>query len=350
MWALGRSGDATPGTPINRTNDERMHTGGMERARGAAKRQRVSTFESALANIDVLGHLAAFLEAGDRSGPRERRSDPAMTPPSTACPWRRRRRGGHLSLIGRCVEYREGDKAAVRTTRAEYCSAICGNHIMRAGKHWATFIFGREDVGRVHQSVGVIRPLPGWDQRRTLEDFHPAAPHCAEGLRRERTSRWVGDVHFCHFYYGTGDCYYSDWEGYPHISIWEGVDEYDEEIDTLGMLLDLDSGTLSLYRNGRKVGTLKDGLAGVYCWIACLAGTACASIERGYNVLDTDIHRCKGARKENALPRKGTLRRALNNAALATALLLVNFLFHLILLRGMQTSLREGGGRLGEQS
>ncbi|EJK51346.1 hypothetical protein THAOC_29485, partial [Thalassiosira oceanica] len=38
---------------------------GMECARGAAKRRRVSTVESALASIDVLGHLAAFLEAGE---------------------------------------------------------------------------------------------------------------------------------------------------------------------------------------------------------------------------------------------------------------------------------------------
>ncbi|EJK56568.1 hypothetical protein THAOC_23521, partial [Thalassiosira oceanica] len=40
----------------------------MECSHGAAKRQRVqrvSTVESALASIDVLGHLAAFLEAGE---------------------------------------------------------------------------------------------------------------------------------------------------------------------------------------------------------------------------------------------------------------------------------------------
>ena len=40
-------------------------------------------------------------------------------------------------------------------------------------------------------------------------------------------------------------------------------------IETLGMLIDLDSGTLSVYQNGRSLGTLKDGLAGVYWWIAC---------------------------------------------------------------------------------
>ncbi|EJK69480.1 hypothetical protein THAOC_09257, partial [Thalassiosira oceanica] len=33
-----------------------------------------------------------------------------------------------------------------------------------------------------------------------------------------------------------------------------------------GMLLDLGNGTLSVYQNGQRLGTLKDGLAGEYCW------------------------------------------------------------------------------------
>ena len=38
----------------------------------------------------------------------------------------------------------------------------------------------------------------------------------------------------------------------------------------VGMLLDLDEGTLSLYINGEKKGVLKDGLSGEYCWMATL--------------------------------------------------------------------------------
>lgn len=74
-------------------------------------------------------------------------------------------------------------------------------------------------------------------------------------------------MHLCHFYLD-GECYFSNWEGNQQESIWEGVDDYDEEIGTLGMLLDLGSGTLSLYQNGLRVGILKDGLAGAYCLIA----------------------------------------------------------------------------------
>ena len=50
------------------------------------------------------------------------------------------------------------------------------------------------------------------------------------------------------------------------------------------MLLDLGEGTLSVYQNGRRVGTLKDGLAGEYCWIAGLGSSGNLSIQRGYEV------------------------------------------------------------------
>ncbi|EJK70067.1 hypothetical protein THAOC_08609, partial [Thalassiosira oceanica] len=143
-------------------------------------------------------------------------------------------------------------------------------------------------------SVGVIRPLPGWDQWR-LEDFHPFFDESIrDDLLLERTSRWEGDVHCCHFYLN-GDCWYSNWEGEGE-SIWEGVDNYDKGIhNTLGLLLDLDSGTLSLYQNGQKLGTLKDRLAGVYCWIASFVvsrsmAMGSASIERGYNVIDAQAN------------------------------------------------------------
>ncbi|EJK48846.1 hypothetical protein THAOC_32325 [Thalassiosira oceanica] len=298
----------------------------MECARGATKRQRVSTVESALASIDVLGHLAAFLEAGELCQVRatckalgsrddsafdglsmteeaasriyESASDEekAMLPRHDDEGWIELYH--HLlmlrvpltfdQIIGSDVEYQEGDKAVVRTTLGTFSqsSAICGNHVMRAGKHWATFVFDfRKDFG--DHSVGVIRPLPGWDQR-TSENFHPANSR----YWADRTARWEGDVDFCHFYLsGEGECYYSNFnweEGHGNTkSIWEGVDDYDCRNEKLGLLLDLDIGTLSVYQNGQKLGTLKDGLAGVYCWIAGFIGSygsGSASIERGYNV------------------------------------------------------------------
>ncbi|EJK71375.1 hypothetical protein THAOC_07195 [Thalassiosira oceanica] len=304
-----------------------MENDGMECYHGAAKRQRVSTVEPSvltrLANIDVLGHLATFLEAGELCQVRatckalgssdesafdglsmaeeaarrifESASDEekAMLPRQDGEGWIElyhhllmlRARLTFDQLVGRNIEYQEGDKAAVQWTDFSFSSAICGNHIMRAGKHWATF------VSHVFLSVGVIRPLPGWDQRG-LDSFNPLQRQFREDLRRERTSRWEWDVHFCQFYHNgqfAGQCWYSNWEGTDRRSIWEGIDNFDKDNDTLGMLLDLDSGRLSVYRNGQRVGILKNELAGVYCWIACLSiggigGSA--SIMRGYDVID----------------------------------------------------------------
>ena len=38
--------------------------------------------------------------------------------------------------------------------------------------------------------------------------------------------------------------------------------------DTVGMLLDLTMGTLAVYKNNRRLGVMKDGLSGSYCWYA----------------------------------------------------------------------------------
>ncbi|EJK55205.1 hypothetical protein THAOC_25085 [Thalassiosira oceanica] len=297
-----------------------MENDGMECSHGAAKRQRVSTVASTLASIDVLGHLATFLEAGELCQVRatckalgyqehaafdglsmadeaarrifESASDDekAMLPRHDGEGWIElyhhllmlRTRLTFDQLVGRYIEYQEGNnRAAVRSNGESSASAICGHHVMRAGKHWATFDFGREDLG--YHSVGVIRPLPGWDQR-TLEEFHPINSRYWDDLRRERTSRWEGDVNFCYFYL-SGNCWYSDWDETDQISNWEGFNNYDKEIDTLGMLLDFDSGTLSVYQNGQRVGILKDGLAGVYCWITCFRGFGRGAIGRGYDVI-----------------------------------------------------------------
>ncbi|EJK52311.1 hypothetical protein THAOC_28429 [Thalassiosira oceanica] len=53
------------------------------------------------------------------------------------------------------------------------------------------------------------------------------------------------------------------WEG----DEWEGM-EPARVIDDLelGLLLDLDAGTLSVFKDGRKLGLMKKGLAGTYCW------------------------------------------------------------------------------------
>ena len=62
-----------------------------------------------------------------------------------------------------------------------------------------------------------------------------------------------------------------EWNG------WESTTSGDE----LGMLLDLDEGTLSVYKNGTQLGVMKRGLAGPYCWVITLYEREQFSIKRG---------------------------------------------------------------------
>lgn len=45
----------------------------------------------------------------------------------------------------------------------------------------------------------------------------------------------------------------------------EGFSIYDGE---LGLLLDLDEGTLSVYKNGTRLGVMMRSHTGEYCWVA----------------------------------------------------------------------------------
>jgi len=51
--------------------------------------------------------------------------------------------------------------------------------------------------------------------------------------------------------------------------------------EEIGILLDLDEGTLSMYKNGRKTGDIKRGLVGPYCWAVSMLNGMQVSIKRG---------------------------------------------------------------------
>ena len=63
----------------------------------------------------------------------------------------------------------------------------------------------------------------------------------------------------------------SPWEVFDSIFTGEEV----------GILLDLDEGTLSMYKNGRKSGYIKRGLVGPYCWAVTMLNGVQVSIKRG---------------------------------------------------------------------
>jgi hypothetical protein len=69
-----------------------------------------------------------------------------------------------------------------------------------------------------------------------------------------------------------GHCFYftEDGERYPGVRGWEGM-QYADEGDRIGMLLDLDQGSMTVWKNNEKLGVMQaEGLTGPLCWAVSL--------------------------------------------------------------------------------
>jgi len=66
---------------------------------------------------------------------------------------------------------------------------------------------------------------------------------------------------------------------------WEGMEETREASFKIGFVLDLDEGTLDVYKNDRRLGTMKSGLVGEYCWVVSREGSVSVAISRQLRVL-----------------------------------------------------------------
>ena len=88
----------------------------------------------------------------------------------------------------------------------------------------------------------------------------------------------------CMYYTMNGVSYSSNWSDPTDDIIsdrnWEGLENMSSNGE-VGLLLDLDEGTLSVYKNRRKLGVVKSGLAGQYCWVVSMYQGAQVTIKRG---------------------------------------------------------------------
>ncbi|EJK44796.1 hypothetical protein THAOC_36636 [Thalassiosira oceanica] len=272
----------------------------MARTRNAVKRQKVATVESALFNPDVVFLLAALLDSRDlckRPNAVDGLSlveEAARRLFECASEWERsclrkypdegwielyhhllmlRSKPTFDQLVGMNILYGE-EKSIIRTIPGLRLSssALCSNHVMRSGKHFAIFT-GRD-------LFGVVRPVK---VRRSdfgegeLYRFSPSMRNFWEYQLRQRTARWTdSNVHSC--YLSTDGIYcWDDWAiDRPTMSI-DGF----QRNTPIGLLLDLDEGSLSVYQNGQRLQTLKDGLSGEYCWFATVWECSSISMERG---------------------------------------------------------------------
>ena len=183
-------------------------------------------------------------------------------------------------LIGKNISYKDGDKSFIKyggvdTYSDDSNTAIC-NHVMRSGKHYATFTYVQD--GGDCMRVGIIRPIRNWDQKGLdmfdpiLDDeIYPQVNELRQELRGERTERW-GDsnVHYCGVMSEVKTIWFSDFVN-EQCESWDRQGYGFSTGDKLGVLLDLDAGTLTVYKNGRRLeGIMKSGLTGEYCWVATM--------------------------------------------------------------------------------
>ena len=154
------------------------------------------------------------------------------------------------------------------------------DHVMRSGKHYVTFTC--TDLGLESDQplwFGIVRPLEQITSNRLY--FTPFCGRWVEGLRELQCPEWgESSIHSCVYEAINGQCKSTDWgfndnedEEIPDIPIpdvtnedWEGMQSF-ERNGKIGLLLDYDEGTLTVYKDDIKLGVMKEGLSGIYCWM-----------------------------------------------------------------------------------
>ena len=209
----------------------------MARTRYAVKSQEDATVESALFNPDVVFLLAALLDARDLCQLSQTCKTLGGKPTAydgmslaeeaarqllrCATAWERsclpkydnegwielyhhllllRSKLTFDQLVGANVHFGDADQTIVKTAPGRMGSscALCSNHVMRSGRHFA--VFTKLTLGGGF-SVGVIRPVQ--IHRSDFSDgdldiFYPAKSQFRAYLTNQRTERWSdSNVHCC---------------------------------------------------------------------------------------------------------------------------------------------------------
>ena len=184
-------------------------------------------------------------------------------------------------LVGQHIEYVEGNKSRVNNKSRYDWSTAFSNNIMMAGKHYASFE-AYQDNGLL---LGIMRPGEAMQRAK----YNPLLQEFFEHFtQRNGSAQYNNTVNCCMYNACSGCCFSHDWgEGASVREAWDGMEGSPPTVEmpfpsyTIGMLLDLDEGTLSVYKNGRKLGVMKRGLAGHYCWVVSLLSGTRVTIKRG---------------------------------------------------------------------
>ena len=176
-------------------------------------------------------------------------------------------------LIGRNIEHVNGDKSRVQSSTTDRMNtAVSSYYVMRSGTHYAEFrITG-------FPRIGIVRPMPNLDTAAYDNYcFFVGNTYLKAAFLAQRSEGWsVCNVHACEYCCETGNMGWTDWDEEDNEEDnqgieWDGMEECGTG-DTVGLLLNLDVGTLTIYKNNRRLGVMKDGLSGSYCWYVSVAG------------------------------------------------------------------------------
>ena len=130
------------------------------------------------------------------------------------------------------------------------------------GGSQATRSAAMSDADYTAASEGVMQVGRHYAQFTALTPF----PNITFGVIR---TDWDAEEDF-DAYRVPGHCFYVTDEGshYPGGHDWQGM-QAAEEGDRIGLLLDLDQGSMTVYKNDERLGVMvTSGLIGPYCWAA----------------------------------------------------------------------------------
>jgi len=207
-------------------------------------------------------------------------------------------------LAGKYIEHVEGSnktkvctKVGVATEdNTMYHHTAINQNVMRTGKHRISFHVN-DPIPLQGILCGIMRPTT--KDITSLEECHPA------GDDLSGFSLWRGhqnvDCCLLSTYFGNGIIRrrWKEWEDSELLAMnngqrghavrqtrceasdWEGMERIRETSFKIGFVLNLDEGTLEVYKNDRRLGTLRSGLVGEYCWVVTMASFSKISVSIG---------------------------------------------------------------------
>jgi len=154
------------------------------------------------------------------------------------------------------------DKTCVRPNINDDWGNAISNNILRAGKHYVSFQYCTGD--KLNLFLGVMRP--GQANRNARN--HPLHPKFYQNFSPTHDNN--NSIKCCMHNPCTGLTLSSNWRmsEIPGDNVVYSVPVGSD--GDIGMLLDLEEGSLSIYKDGRKLGVMKYGLAGPYCWVVSM--------------------------------------------------------------------------------